>query len=197
MTTYPPLATSADYATLIGALPSGVNVDQLCVAASGKVRAYCGWHIATSVTETFTVNGSGVYRQPLPSLYLTGLTSISDCGTALDLTVLDWAAEGWVEWSQYNYGYAQKFGFPGFFSRKPRGVVATVTHGYPVVPSEIVALVCTMVARQASSPAGIIREQAGQVNASYSQVAPNVAGGITLMKNEMSDLDAYRIPSFR
>lgn len=197
MTVYLPLATSADYASLIGPIPAGVNIDTLCVAASARVRAYCGWHIATSVTEAFTVNGSGTFRQFLPSLFLTDVASVSDSGGVLDLTQLDWATEGYIEWAQYSPGFPRSYGFPGMFSRRPRGIVATVTHGYPLVPQDLVALVCTVVARQAASPSGVLREQAGQVSAAYSQVAPNVAGGITLLKNEMSDLDDYRIPRFR
>lgn len=207
MPDYPPLADSADYAQLIGVAPPGVDVDRLCVAASGKVRAYCGWVIGPEIPEVLTVNGSGSYRQFLPTMHLTGVTSVTDTGVALDMTQLDWAGEGWVEWTQGSWGYPRIYGnpgdftastaYPGMFSRRPRGVVAAVTHGYDEVPAEVVMLVCTMVARQAASPAGVVREQAGQRLAQYSQAAPNVAGGLVLMRHEMGDLDTYRIPRVR
>jgi len=191
------LADSTDYAALIGALPSGVDVDQLCVAASARVRAYCGWRIAPSTAEVFTVNGSGTYRQLLPTMFLTAVSSVTDSGTVLDLTVIDWSTEGWLEWGQYTAAYQRPYGYPGYFSRRPRGVVASVTHGYTETPDDVKMLVCTMVARQAASPAGVLREQAGQVSAAYSQVSPNVSGGLVLMQNEMAQLDAYRIPRAR
>lgn len=197
MTTYPPLATSSDYTSLIGPLPAGVDVNQLCVDASARVRAYCGWHIAPSVSEVFTVNGSGLFRQFLPTMFITDVASVTDSGVALDLTMVDWAAEGWLEWAQYSPGYQRSYGWPGLFSRRPRGVVASITHGYPTVPGEVVALVCSVVARQAASPSGVVREQAGAVSAQYSQVAPNVSGGLTLLASEMVALDSYRIPRHR
>ncbi len=197
--TLPPLATSTDFASLIGADTTGVDVDQLCIAASARVRAYCGWLIGPSMDETFTVNGSGTYRQFLPTMYLTALTSLTDAGVALDLTVLDWATEGYVEWTQGNpyLGTYPAYNFPGVFSVKPRGIVATVTHGYPAVPDEVQMVVCSMVARQVASPSGVVREQAGAVSAQYTQVAPNVSGGLSLLATEMATLSSYRIPRFR
>ena len=80
---------------------------------------------------------------------------------------------------------------------KPRGIVASVTHGFATVPAEIVAVVCSMVARQMVSPAGIIREQAGAVSASYSQTSPGTTGGLALMAHEKADLDPYRVTMVR
>jgi hypothetical protein len=198
VTDLPPLADETDYAAFVGPVAVAGSMLGLLSAASARVRAFCGWSIFPSVSETFTLNGSGTYRQFLPTMYLTDVASVTDSGSLLDLTTLDWATEGWVEWSQAAWPFPYNYGsFPGIFSTKPRGVVVAVTHGYPVAPAEIVSLVCSMAARASASPGGVVREQALSQSVTYSQVAPGVTGGVTLLAHEMADLGTYRIPGLR
>lgn len=99
------------------------------VAASRRVRRYCGWHIAPSITETITLRGSGPWL--LPSLHVTAVTSITDRNTATPLAVeFDWRPEGIVEpWSAV---YC------------PRGVDITFTHGFARCPEDVRKVVADM-----------------------------------------------------
>ena len=40
-------------------------------AAQAAVRAYCGWHIAPSLSETLVLDGTGARAFILPTLHLT------------------------------------------------------------------------------------------------------------------------------
>lgn len=94
---------------------------QLLNAAAQEVRSYCGWHIAPEVTETVTVEGLGAALL-LPTLHLTGITSIThvDSETPLTLDYVHWWPNGKVT------GYA----FSGEYE-------VTFTHGHAVTPDDV------------------------------------------------------------
>lgn len=123
--------------------------------ATDDIRTHCGWHIAPTVTETVTVDGSGGEVQTLPTLHLVDLIAVADDGT--DLTVAD------VEWSVA--GYMKR---PGYrWTSRLRGVVAEIEHGYAEVPMGLVGLVCDLVARSMTKPPGVARESSGGESVNY------------------------------
>lgn len=167
--TLPPLAS----------VPEGVAPEDF-YAACAAVRAYCGWHIAPSVTETVTVDGSGGFTQFIPTLHLTDVASIANDGTAL--TTPEWSEFGMIRFSSYPYGWTCKF----------RGVVATITHGYDQCPTEILPILTRMArnagGRQASS------ESAGGETVTWTPEA--VAGAQSIPLGDRAVLDRlYRIPA--
>lgn len=200
MTSYPPLATVNDYADLIGPAPAGLNLSGMLDGASALIRRYCGWHVSPVVTDQVTVNGSGTGVLMLPSLMVLDVTAVTDTGSAIDPTTLQWSQDGYLYRSGASVPNGSGYFTPDYctflWSANLRGVLVSIQHGFDVVP-EVTALACTVVARSAASPAGVIREQAGQVSMTYSQVAQGVSGGMSLMQHEMGILDAYRLPRVR
>jgi hypothetical protein len=126
--------------------PAGV--DELTWAATvAEVRAYCGWHIAPEVTETITVDGPGGPVLTLPTLRLVDLVSITNDGNLI--TDPDWSSSGMVHvYGPVTYHY-------GAWSRRLRGVVAEITHGYEEWPLELFAVMTEMATTNSSAFAGI------------------------------------------
>ena len=156
--------------------PEGVEFsDSDWQAAVGAVRAYCGWHVAPSVTEEVTVDGSGGSVQFLPTLYLTGVQDV----TADGRVVSD------PEWSQHGM-------LRGVRSCRFRGVVATITHGYDSFPVEVEA-----VARDMASSAGRTGASgmlAGPYQVTYPSGDAGREAGVVGMSGMQRDvLDRYRL----
>lgn len=137
-------------------------------AAVAAVRSYCGWHIAPEVTETVTIDGSGSSLQILPTMRLVDLVSITNDGTAVDSP--EWSHDGFVRRSCW--------------TRKLRGVVAEMTHGYEVWPDELESVTVELVAGAAR--AGVKAVTSGSHQVSFET---------TLSSSQLGVLDRYRLPS--
>lgn len=116
-----PLMTVADLEEFRAGDPQ-----RLLDAATMEVRSYCGWHIAPVVTETVTVEGLGSALL-LPTLQLTGVTSIERDGVTVDLANVKWKPNGVVT------GYA----FSGEYE-------VTFTHGYTETPEDVAQTVASI-----------------------------------------------------
>lgn len=149
-------------------------------AAEAAVRAYCGWHVAPVVLETVTVDGSGSEALFLRSLRVVDVTGVVQDGQELDIDGLEWSQDGFMRSPR------------GRWTRKLRGVTVTMSHGFDSVP-DVVEIVRAISERAGVSPAGVVREQAGQVSLSYAQTASGVAGGVVLMDHERAMLDRYKL----
>lgn len=167
-----PVAQIADLDAYQSGDPQAV-IDQ----ATALVRAYCGWHVSPVATETITVDSDGGRVLLLPSLHVTGITSVTVDG--VEQTDYSWSEAGYVTGCYWPVG--------------PRSVVVTLTHGFADVP-DVKSIILAIASRAQASPNGVIRAQAGQVSETYSQTSSNVAGGVSLMAHEMRILDLYRIP---
>lgn len=190
----PPLADSAKFAALGGKVPAGFDIDRLLEAASDRVRRYCGWHIYPQMTETVRVTANGGGRAFLPTLHLVSVTSVTDNGVVLDMTTVDWDEAGFLERCNTS-GVGPTW---NHFTSRRRAIVAVITHGFDDGVQDVMDVVVAAAARKAQSPTGAIREQAGAVGVSYSQVAPNVSGGgVALLQHEKDTLSEYRIPRNR
>lgn len=148
-------------------------------AAEAAVRKYCGWHIAPVISEDLILDGSGTSSLFIKSLHVVDVLAAECDGTVLDPATLEWSEAGFLR-------------IPGRWPDKLRSVRLTVQHGFDEVP-DVAAVVRSVAARASASPAGVVREQAGAVSLSMSQVAPGVSGGVVLMDHEKRMLDKYRI----
>ena len=161
-------------AAVLAPTPTGVE-PVVWAAACEAVRAFCGWHVAPSVSESVTVDGSGGSVQFLPTLHLTALTSISSDG--VEVTDPEWSAAGMVRGACW--------------SRKFRGVTATMTHGYDEPPVEVVA-----VARNLAESAGVMpgarQITSGPHSVTLTEAAQ--AGASAMSPAHHAVLDRYRIP---
>lgn len=152
--------------------------------ASGAVVEYCGWHIAPSVTENVIVDGSGTRFQPLPTLNLTALNTITEDGDAVDIDDIDWSVNGLVEKREW-----------GTWTRRRRGVAANMTHGYAQGPSWVVTLICAVAARGLLTTPGIVAESAGGESVTYANIRTGAPPGVVaLMDVEKKMLDRIRLP---
>jgi hypothetical protein len=142
--------------------------------AEALVRAYCGWHIAPSRTETVEVRGKGGRTLMLPSLHVTDVVSVTADETLL--VVEDdyvWTASGILD-----------RGFYGCWSDVV--VEVEMTHGYEEVPAEVTAAVQSLAQRMVDGTAGLTSKTIGPFSESYS--------GTVLSSSEMESLRGYRIP---
>ena len=163
---------------------SNPYAEQALASASKTVRNLCGWHIAPKVTEALRVDGRGGTILQLPTLHLIGIGSLTETGSALTPDVdFEWSENGVLE------------RHPGW-SRRRRGIIATVEHGWELdqVP-EVVDLVCTLAARGlvAAKVAGAVREQAGTNSVQYG-TAGGVAISIDVLDHEVAKLRPYIVP---
>lgn len=163
-------------AAVLAPTPTGVE-PVVWAAACEAVRAFCGWHVAPSVTESVTVDGSGGSVQFLPTLHLTALTSISSDG--VEVTDPEWSAAGMVRGACW--------------SRKFRGVTATMTHGYDECPPAVLEVVRNLAASSASAVAGARQITSGPHSVTLTEAAQ--AGASALSPAHESVLARYRIPS--
>ncbi len=111
---------------------------RLLAAALSQVRSYCCWHVTpVKVDHEVTLDGPGTRVLELPTGLLLELSELTEDTRALDVdTLLDWSADGLVR---------KKSG--AFWSRRYRGITATMTHGYDTPPPDWVEVVLTMVDR--------------------------------------------------
>jgi len=182
-----PLATTTELETYTGLTFEQARSDMLLEQVSAAVRNYCRWHVAPSHVDTVTVDGSGADVLKLPTLFLTALTSVTENAEALDLDDLEWTEAGYLKRSTP-------------WTRKLRGVVAVIEHGYTEVPLEVREIVMNAAARGLLTPAGgVVRDQESigdySLGTTYSQIGFNQAGGSALMDHEKTILDTYRIPN--
>lgn len=170
MTTTTPFASGSD----LDARPT--DRDAALAGASAAVRAWARWHIWPTVTETVTVDGKGGVTLMLPTLHLIDVTGVTDDGVAVP--DVEWSAAGFVRAAGHRW------------STRLRGVTATITHGHPVLPAEILQVVLDAAASglAASAMAGIEREQAGPFSTSYR------AATAALSPASASLVSAYRLP---
>jgi len=103
-------------------LPLTVDTAKATLAldnASQEIRDDAGWSITQESGVVATLDGTGEPSLWLPTLYLTGVASVVEDGTALTVvTDFDWTS----------YGRLIRV---GRWVDKPRSVVVTYTHGYP------------------------------------------------------------------
>lgn len=172
----PPLITDTDYT----AAAQGTG-DLYMRGATNAIRRYCGWHVSPVITEDIIVDGSGRSVQRLPTLALRNLKALSEDGTTLDPSSVDWSTSGYLE----------RVG--GRFTRRLRGIRATIEHGFADA-SELQALVVTIAERAKASPGGVVQEASGAVNVRFSTFGGGAAGGVALMAHEYALLDEYKLP---
>lgn len=156
------------------------RVVALAVSVGAAVRRYCRWHIAPIVKETRIFDTNGGTLLQLPTLKLREISSFKILGRELDVAQLEWSELGSVRVAS--------------LPRRFRSVEVTFTHGYDRDEVMDVVGVAAQVARMAaSSPMGVIQESLGSRSMTLAQLAPGIAGGISLLERDLAILNAYRL----
>lgn len=154
--------------------------EQAAARALAEVQAYCGWHISPSRTETLSLDGSGATVQPLPTLRMTALVSLS-----VDDEIVDTAS---VEWSEA--GFIRR---DAAWTSRLRGVVVEITHGYATMPLDVQAVIDRLAARhlEADTMSSML-VQVGQVRAAVG--GDGLPASAVLTELDRHVLDRYRLP---
>ena len=149
-------------------------------AAQASVRAYCGWHIAPSMTQTMTLDSEGGSTLMLPSLHVTDVSSITADGEDL-ADKADWSVDGMIRLRS------------GRFPDRFRAVQVTFTHGFEINEVPDVSSIILSLARRAAAGPGVIASQ----SANGSSVSYLTAGGAPLstplLQIEKDALGPYKL----
>jgi hypothetical protein len=146
--------------------------DERLEQAEGIVRDYCGWHIAPPRTDTVRIlTDRRDLPILLPSLYVTGIVSVTDQGTLLDSDVYDFTTEGLLRRTDGNVWACGS------------GVIEVqFVHGYADPPPAVTRAVQSVAAQL---PNGLKSKTAGPFSESYLN---------DLSPMDRSTLSKYRIP---
>lgn len=153
------------------------GADPVAVAAAcNAVRAFCGWHIAPSVTATFGRRpGSPVLL--LPSLKVTSVTSVTEDGATVDASV----------WDEDLVGDGILKRLAGAWCGR---VAVEFVHGYETCPSEVLAVVASLAASGVDG-SGASMLVAGSFTATFG--ASQQAGAVGMMPAHMAALMPYKL----
>lgn len=177
----PALMTAADFAKITGGVMSS-STDQInatLAAVSAAIRAYCGWHVAPNVECLWEGDADGRLVQ-LPAMGVSTVHSVTVGG---DDATYTWRKSGLIrldrpapdDWGQL--------------------VAADYHAGFDT--SVLASVVSQLAVNAIVAPAGVMREQAGDVAITYNQTAAGVTGGIRLLSSDKALLDPYRLPAMR
>jgi hypothetical protein len=142
------------------------------MAGIDTVKAYCGWHVAPSLSETVKVEGDGSRVLLLPSLHVTGVSEVRD----EDNTVV-------TGWKVRENGVARGCWTPETLYS------FDITHGYEEMPGEVAEIVADLDARSGSAGAFA---QVGQVRYATGSDGAPIGGALTTAQKAV--LDRYKLP---
>lgn len=152
----PPLLNNEDLASFQGSDPNW-----FLEAAGDTIRNFCQWHIFPSltVTEWCPVQPDGTIM--LPSLYVTGVESVTLDGLELDPSTYQRHRAGYIQryktdyfqWPLYPLEAEQPFReYPSALGRYAE---VTFTHGYEVIPPTVNAVGMELTNRALELPSGV------------------------------------------
>lgn len=164
------------------------DVQQYLDMATDLVRDYCSWHIAPSITETITLDGTDACSDILmvPTLYLTNVTNVTlllQNNMVLDPTTYAWSANGYIRrrWIWWPW--------------EPRSIQLTITHGYDTLPGEVKAVVLGIAQRAMEVKSTSLRDrQMGPFREQMlAQAGSGVTGGVFLSQADKDMLNQYSL----
>jgi hypothetical protein len=189
MSQYPQLAQYQDLVNLEQVPVDEAAGNAALIAASGVVRSFCKWQISQKLQDTMVVAGNGTRSIRLPTGYVTNVYRVQ----------LDYIVLSPIQWDgtvagQYGYEWSQS----GFIKRAPmwlwpqgeRRVTVILDHGYPVIPDEVVGVVCAVAARALDNPESVRSRRVAETAQIYDGAALTAYG---LSPNDQATLTEYKI----
>lgn len=168
-------------------------------AAGETIRNWCQWHIAPSITVTEQVPIQPDGTIMLPSLHVTGVTSITLDGLLLDPCAYRWHEAGYIR--RYKKDYFQwplwpleaERPFREYPSPLARYAEVTYTHGYATLPAQVSAVGLELATRAIQMPAG----NAKQLGAGPNSIVFNDNGlGLVLTDDQRNRLGPFTLVRF-
>lgn len=161
--------------------PGSYDAAFLANAASASVRAYCGWHVAPSVSETLHLDGPGGRALLVPSMRITRLVRVLN--DDVDVTSR-------VRWSRRSGVLTLASGW----SCDVGSVEVELEHGFSLdeVP-DVAAIVVAIGKRVAAGNGMVVQEAAGGMSRRFLTTSDGNAPGVPLFAAEKASLDPYRL----
>lgn len=177
--------------------PETIQAQAFLDDASAKVSAYCRQGFALVEDDEVVLRPVGtLLRLPeRPVIAVTSVTAIG-CDGVADLQLAGWCWDGsdlidLDGWSGAVINLPECWG-AGDGADSYRVVY---DHGYAVIPSEVVAVVCAMVLRVLSSPSpveGMVTEKIGQYSYGLQQGTGANGLAVRMTEDDKADLARYR-----
>lgn len=181
-TELPALMSVEDFVVYTGGIMSS-STDQISAtldAVSASVRNYCGWHIAPSIECIWTGDADGRLVQ-LPAMNVSTVHSITVNGDDLDRDDFAFRRSGLIRLDELVFD--------------DWGQLVTVDYTAGVDTEAIASVVSQLAVNALVAPAGVMREQAGDVAITYNQTAVGVSGGVRLLSSDKALLDPFKLPT--
>ena len=178
----PALMSVSDFKVYTGSIMSSSD-EQIAAtldAVSAAVRNYCRWHVAPSAECVWTGDADGKLVQ-LPAMNVTSVHSVTVNGDTLETGEYAWRKSGLIRLAQPVYD--------------DWGQRVSVDYDAGVDSDTIASVVAQLATNALVAPAGVMREQAGDVAITYNQTAVGVSGGIRLLSSDKALLDPFKLPS--
>lgn len=179
--TLPALMTAEEFAVITGGIMSSstAQIEATLAAVSAAIRSYCGWHVAPNIECIWQGDADGKLVE-LPGMGVSTVHSVTVAGDNADHT---WRKSGLVRLdAPVNDDWGQL-------------VVVDYDAGFDT--SVLSSVVSQLAVNALVAPAGVMREQAGDVAITYNQTAVGVTGGIRLLSSDKLLLDPYKLPAWR
>jgi hypothetical protein len=188
----PGLLTSTDLASFQASDP-----DWFLSVAGDTIRNFCQWHIYPSITVTESVPIQPEGTIMLPSLYVTGVQSITLNGLTLNPCAYHWHQAGFINRIQHHYfqwplwPLESEQRFREYPSPLARFAEVTYTHGYPTLPPIIAGVGMELANKALELPSGI----ATQISSGPYSISMG-ALGLVLTDDQRRRLGPYTLVRF-
>lgn len=163
-----------------------VRADSILTDVSASVRRFCGQDFTQATTTDRLAVRRGRVR--LPQWPVTAVSAVADINA--NPVLFSWVDGDIVTLSQNLDSFTFEPWSNGFTH-----VDVTYTHGYAILPDDIVGIVCQIAARVLGSPPEQSGKQSEEIgDYSYSLGAAAAAGPVGLLPAEREALTAFRRP---
>jgi len=174
---------------------SDPRVAPLLAGASAAIRRYCGWHIAPELVETDVIlDSDGGDLLVLPTFKLREVISLELKRKSYTPPESPWESfseEDDYDWSANGEIYMRSRKLPNRF----RSVRISMRHGYDLdAIADLQQVIQQVVTNALASPSGATSESAGAMSVTWSQTAPGVSGGMSLLERDLAVVNLYRLP---
>lgn len=173
------------------------EVERMLTAALVIARRYVGWSVSPVVEDfTVTLDGPASRILTLPTRKLVTLTSISEDGTALDLSTLQWSAGGPPGILERPVSVRKKS--RGFWSPDYSAIEVVMDHGYTVAEAPDWRQAILTIVDQMGSLVGAGRGDADLVSKKVDDVTYTWGNPYAMAEGVLYSvqpiLDSYRLP---
>lgn len=168
--------TLDDVETFTSGRLTDTRTELLLTAVIAAARKYCGWHVTGERTDTITVDGTGGQVLLLPTLQLVDVLAVTEDDEDVDLDTIHWSTRGALTKHRPHQGWTRRY----------RGVTATITHGFADAPDWNTAILSAV---DRLSMGGAAKLVAGP----YQYFAEPPVTGSMFSIAEKAILDAYRL----